>query len=660
MLKRVSSIVLTIMMLISMLCTITVASAAPAAQLVLTVDDTDGRVERGQKVAVTVGLSSAMETNGAQVKLPYNKTLFTDTYEVTGLNGGYTEGEISDGKLCLVWAAGVDVAVTSLFKVSFTVKDDASFGFYDVMGTIDEMYHGGVGNNLQIPYVAGQDYTKDAAPLKVEVYCNHSNAYAKPTGNPAKNEAKHGVYCGKCGEVYGDKSCEFGAPVVVEKETCTKDGTSKIVCKYCKYSIEFKVNNISGHKWGTKWYQDTTSARHYRICTVCGEKDYVECSSWKWNKVNTKDGSKHVCTTCNRVMACVWHEYPTKVPATCTSNAYTVYRCTINGCTGSYKVVESGTATGHTLKKNAGTNTHSCENCTEIKNVPCTFSKLIQSGDCVTDTIKACVCGNTKVTAKATGKHPEKKTVIQYKAPTLGASGFIKYYCNDCDTAWSGSQWRWSNARLARGKQFNDINKNDPACWYYDMAVFSKSFSLILGDDEGNFDGDSELTRGMVVTILGRYLWEDNAVEKMSDAEFNALLKELGGTSIKFKDLYGSWYDRYAIALSSIGVVKGTYGYFNGDEYVTREELATFFVRFIDYIEPGSTKTYGSSNKLTDMHTVSDWAKQTAARAVKTGLIAGDENRKFNPQGTATRAEMATMMERVLRAHSKYPIVDVK
>lgn len=650
MLKRVSSIVLTIMMLISMLCTITVASAAPAAQLVLTVDDTDGRVERGQKVTVTVGLSSAMEVNGITVKLPYNKTLFTDTYAAVALGGGEVFDNVEDGKVYVTWAAAANVATSSLFDISFTVKNDAAFGFYDVMGTIEEMYHGGVDNDLRIPYVAGTDYTKDAAPLAIEVYCEHSKAYTQPAGAPAKDDAKHGVTCGKCGEVFADEDCVFGAAVEVEKEDCNKNGKSKIECKYCNYSIESTIDEIAGHKWSTKWYQDPSGAKHYRICenAGCGEKDYVECGGWKWNNVNTKDGSKHICATCNREMECVWHQYPTRVPATCTSNAYTVYRCTVAGCNGTYKVVEPGTFTGHSLKKDDGAYTHSCENCNEIKNVPCTFSKLIQSGDCVTDTIKACTCGNTKVTEKATGKHPEKKIVIQYKAPSLGASGFIKYYCNDCSS-------EWGNKRLARGRQFNDIDD-----WYHDMAVFAKSFDLMGGIGDDKFDGDGKLTRGMVVTILGRYLWENKAVEKMSDAEFNALLKELGGTTIKFKDLNGSWYDRYAIALSALGVVKGSYGYFNGEDNVTREELATFFVRFINYIEPGSTKTYGTSNKLTDMHTVSDWAKETAERAVKTGLIAGDENKKFNPQGTATRAEMATMMERVVRAHSKYPIVDVE
>lgn len=649
MLKRVSSIVLTIMMLISMLCTITVASAAPAPQLVLTVDDTDGRVERGQAVKVTVGLSAAMEMNGVTVKLPFNKNLFADAYAVVALGGGTVFDNVEDGKVYITWAAAANTATSSLFDISFTVKSDAAFGFYDLMGAIEEMYHGGVGNNQQIPYVAGQDYTKDAAPLAIEVYCDHTKSYTKPAGTPAQSDAKHSVSCSKCGEIFADEACVFGAPVEVEKEDCTKDGVSKIECKYCKYSIESKIDNIAGHKWSTKWYQDTTagSTKHYRICeNGCGEKDFAECGSWEWNNVSTKDGSKHICTTCKREMACVWHQYPTKTPATCTTDAYTVYRCTVDGCAGNYKVVEAGTATGHTLKKNDD-GTHSCANCTEIKNVPCTFSKTVQEGDCVTDTIKACVCGNTKVTEKATGKHPEKEIVIQYKAPTVGASGFIKYYCNECSS-------EWDSKRLTRGRQFDDIND-----WYHDMAVFAKSFNLMGGVGEGIFDGDGELTRGTVVTVLGRYLWENNAVEKMSETEFKALLKELGGETVEFKDLKGGWYDRYAIALSAIGVVKGSYGNFNGDDNVTREELATFFIRFIDYIEPGSTKTYGSSFKLSDMNTVSDWAKQTAERAVKTGLIAGSDG-KFDPQGTATRAQMATIMERVVRAHSKYPIVNVE
>jgi len=650
MFKRVSSIVLTVMMLISMLCTITVASAAPAPQLVLTADDVDGKVERGQDVTVTVGLSAAIDATGIEIVMPYNTDLFS-AYEPTALAGDYTEANLVGENIHFVWATAANAQPTAFFKVKFTVKSDVAFGKYDVDASIAEFYHG----ENRAAYVAGTDYVVAAEHLGLEVYCDHAYKYTKPAGTPAQADAKHTVTCEKCNEYSEILPCEFGAPVVVVPDECDSVGTSKIVCKHCKYEISYDVDEIKDHKWSAKWYVDgttpETASRHYQKCenADCDARNYADCSSLTWNNVATANGSKHICDDCGREMACIWQTFGEEHGATCTEDAYTVYSC-IKLCGGKYTAVHAGTATGHNIVKNPDGVTHSCTKCDEIKNVACSFTKNIQTGDsCMKDDIKECICGNRKVIA-APGFHAEENKVIMYKAPTERASGYIQLTCTACNTKLAYDM----NKNLTKGVQFKDIND-----WYKDTAIFAKSFNLMGGDANGNFDGNGKLTRGMVVTVLGRYMW--GYLEQMSEREFNALLDQLeaetGNEAVELKDLKGDWYDRYAIALSTIGVVKGSYGNFNGDNYVTREELATFFVRYIDYIAPGTNATYGPANTLSDMNKVSDWAKETAARAVATGLIAGSEG-KFNPQGTATRAQMATIMERVVRAHSEYPIVN--
>ncbi len=661
MFKRVSSIVLTVVMLISMLCTITVANAASELPgLVLGTESVV--VKHGDVVTVDLAIRNPVKINAITVKMPYDTEIFSDYAVYCMTTGGVFESNrvgddiiisvVSEQNLIPDWPY--------IARVEFTVSDSVHSGEYEIgPATIQEMcwaeYDGDNKLIANHDYVVGEEYnaTSDCATLTVD--CTSFYEYTKPQEGTAKEDAEHTITCSKCG--YSDVGdCRFGNEIVVTPDTCNGVGTSKIECEFCKYAVEFDVDDIKEHKWSTAWYVDGTTpadaSQHYQICENdhCEARTYADCSSWNWNNVATETGSKHICADCGRQMACRWQKYATRIGETCTDDAYTAYPCTVSGCTGSYTVVEVGTATGHAIVKDPSGTTHSCSKCGDLKNVACTFSKTVQTGDsCTKDTIKECECGNRQ-TIEAPGYHPEAKKVIQYKAPSENSSGYIQLTCTSCNAKLAYEL----NKTLAKGKQFNDIATDN---WFYDTSIFAKSFNLMGGDAEGNFNGNGDLTRGMVVTVLGRYCW--GYLEQMTEQEFDALLDSLGGEPVELKDLKGDYYDRYAIALSTIGVVKGAYGNFSGDDNVTREQLAAFFIRYINYIAPDSDVTYGSSSTLSDMSTVSDWAKAEAAKAVELGLIAGMEG-KFNPLGTATRAQMATIMERIVRAHSVYPIVDVK
>ena len=50
---------------------------------------------------------------------------------------------------------------------------------------------------------------------------------------------------------------------------------------------------------------------------------------------------------------------------------------------------------------------------------------------------------------------------------------------------------------------------------------------------------------------------------------------------------------------------------------------------------------------FSDTESIAPWAAESVARLVKTGVIRGQENNRFAPTATATRAEAATVLHRL-------------
>lgn len=73
---------------------------------------------------------------------------------------------------------------------------------------------------------------------------------------------------------------------------------------------------------------------------------------------------------------------------------------------------------------------------------------------------------------------------------------------------------------------------------------------------------------------------------------------------------------------------------------LTREQLAAMLYRY-----SGSPVVSGAISGFADTDSVSSWASNAMIRAVQSGIISGS-NGKLNPQGDATRANIATMLVR--------------
>lgn len=159
---------------------------------------------------------------------------------------------------------------------------------------------------------------------------------------------------------------------------------------------------------------------------------------------------------------------------------------------------------------------------------------------------------------------------------------------------------------------YDDVKPGD---WYYSAVEYVTVNGLMNGTGNG-FEPNLATSRAMIWTILAR----------MSD------VNTASG---------GEWYavaQQWAIAN---GVSDGTMP--NGT--ITREQLAAMLYRYA--VSKGMVKGPATADLsvFADANSVSSYAVEAMQWAVSTGLIGGMDG-KLNPQGSATRAQVATMLMR--------------
>ena len=148
------------------------------------------------------------------------------------------------------------------------------------------------------------------------------------------------------------------------------------------------------------------------------------------------------------------------------------------------------------------------------------------------------------------------------------------------------------------------------------------------------FAPDTATSRAMLVTILWRM--EGSPVVNYF-MQFEDVLQE-------------QWYTEAIRWAASTGIVNGySNTKFGVNDSITREQMATILYRYS--ISKGFAlfdNTYVSF--FGDATKVSTWAYDALNWSVGNGLIQGVGNNTLNPQGTATRAQTATILMRFCEA----------
>ena len=106
-----------------------------------------------------------------------------------------------------------------------------------------------------------------------------------------------------------------------------------------------------------------------------------------------------------------------------------------------------------------------------------------------------------------------------------------------------------------------------------------------------------------------------------------------------------AWYADAVNWAASVGVVAGYGDAFGANDAINREQLAAILCNYAAY--KGEDVSSGAAlDGYSDAASVSDWAGESVEWAVAEGLLSGVTNNELAPQGSATRAQVAAMLQR--------------
>ena len=178
---------------------------------------------------------------------------------------------------------------------------------------------------------------------------------------------------------------------------------------------------------------------------------------------------------------------------------------------------------------------------------------------------------------------------------------------------------------------FTDVKESD---WFFKGVEYVVDKGIMSGVSENEFAPSGKLTRAMLVQML--YNMESRPA---CDAE-NA-----------FMDVpVGQWYTDAVIWANDAKIVSGMgEGLFAPNMEITREQMVAMLYNYAKYKGYDVTASADLS-AFADTASVSAWAQPAMQWAVAEGYISGMGDNQLAPQGTATRAEIASVIMRFMEA----------
>ncbi|MCL2775460.1 MAG: S-layer homology domain-containing protein [Oscillospiraceae bacterium] len=175
---------------------------------------------------------------------------------------------------------------------------------------------------------------------------------------------------------------------------------------------------------------------------------------------------------------------------------------------------------------------------------------------------------------------------------------------------------------------FTDVKSSD---WFYGDVEFAVVSGLMIGTstDPMQFSPQMTFTRGMTVTVLYREAGSPDA-SKLTNP---------------FSDVAGGQYYTDAVKwAAAIGIIADT-GKYAPDAAITRQDLVVMLYNAAKYagLKLSATRDY---TDFTDSANIASSAKDAIQALYSAGIINGYPDGSFQPNGTATRAEVAAMFHR--------------
>ncbi len=191
-------------------------------------------------------------------------------------------------------------------------------------------------------------------------------------------------------------------------------------------------------------------------------------------------------------------------------------------------------------------------------------------------------------------------------------------------TCWLGTLT--SIQAISRKSEFEDITTH----WARIPIAYAINQSLMKGTSDTTFGPDETMTRGMFVTVLYRLTYFKEVIDGLS-----------------FDDVPpDAYYAPAVIWAVQNDIAHGVGdGLFAPDRPITRQEMAAMFV---GYIKTGYEELPVIQDEIffADRAHIAAWAKDAVRQMQMAGLLSGKSGNRFDPEGRATRAEVAVILLR--------------
>ena len=177
---------------------------------------------------------------------------------------------------------------------------------------------------------------------------------------------------------------------------------------------------------------------------------------------------------------------------------------------------------------------------------------------------------------------------------------------------------------------FTDVRAG---AWYSDAVRYVYENGIMSGVREDTFAPNQDTTRGMITTMIHRIEQEPRA-----------------SAANPFLDAQHGYYANAVRWAQQKGIVTGiSETEFVPNAPMTREQLATVLYRYAKHLGRDTSKA-AELNEFADRGEVSSYAREAMRWAVAEGLLSGVGNARLAPNAPATRAQVAVILYRFLRA----------
>lgn len=178
--------------------------------------------------------------------------------------------------------------------------------------------------------------------------------------------------------------------------------------------------------------------------------------------------------------------------------------------------------------------------------------------------------------------------------------------------------------------------------WYYDAVVYVYQKGLMTGTSTTTFAPGATTTRGMIVSVLYRQAGSPEVSDEMVGTPF----EDVGP---------GAWYADAVYWARANGIVNGySETSFGPNDVITREQMAAILYNYSAFTG-ADVSARADLSAYDDASAIAAWAREALEWANAEGLITGMTATTIAPKESATRAQVAAILQRYLDDGSEEP-----